>query len=205
MNILKERYPLQITLDAAEGAAGEAGALTLRPMTPADDAAILAFAKALPAHDLLYVRRDITNAKVVKAWGDAIDEGSIKTVLATDDSGAIVGCVALIRDPLSWSPHVGEVRVLVSETMRGKGLGRVLIQECFRIAIADSIKKLIAQMTVDQKGAVSIFEELGFRGEALLKDHVMDRHGETHDIVVLSCDMERISAQHSLYGMNEAV
>lgn len=195
MNILQERYPLEISLGERQ--------LLLRPMTNADDGALLTFAKALPGHDLLYVRRDITNAKVVKAWGDAIDEGSIKTVLAMDGE-TVVGCVALIRDPLSWSPHVGEVRVLVSDVMRGKGLGRLLIQECFRIAIGDDLKKLMAQMTVDQKGAVAIFEELGFRGEALLKDHVMDRGGQTHDIVILSCDVERAGSQLSAYGISDA-
>jgi len=161
---------------------------------------VLAFAKTLPTHDLLYVRRDITNPKVVAAWARAIGDGSIQTVLAMDGDN-LVGCGALILDPLSWSPHWGELRVLVSPTMRQKGLGRILIQECFVMAIDRDLKKLSAQMTVDQKGAVAIFEELGFRGEALLKDQVMDRDGETHDIVVLSCDVDRIHAQIAAYGV----
>ncbi|MEL7490906.1 MAG: GNAT family N-acetyltransferase [Pseudomonadota bacterium] len=192
----KERYPTTVSC--------EEHLLMLRLMTPNDEAAILAFAKTLPTHDLLYVRRDITNPKVVAAWARAIADDTIQTVLAMNGD-EIVGCGALIQDPLSWSPHWGELRVLVSPEMRKKGLGRILIQECFVMAIARDLKKLSAQMTVDQKGAVAIFEELGFRGEALLKDHVMDRDGETHDIVMLSCDVDRIHAQMSAYGMNDVV
>ncbi len=178
--------------------------LTLRLMTKADESDVLAFAQSLPIHDLLYVRRDITNPKVVAAWADAISDGSITTVLAFDDE-AIVGCGALIRDPLSWSPHWGELRVLVSSSMRQKGLGRILIQECFLMAIERKLKKLSANMTVDQQGAVAIFEELGFSGEALLKDQVMDKNGETHDIVILSCDVERVHSQMAAYGVEPSV
>ena len=85
----------------------------------------------------------------------------------------ILGCVALVRDPLSWSPHVGELRILVSQNARAKGLGRQLLQEGFRKALRLDLKKLIAQMTVDQQAAIALFEELGFRGEALLKDDMI--------------------------------
>ena len=40
-------------------------------------------------------------------------------------------------------------------------------------------------MTVDQRGAITLFESLSFKAEALLRDHVRDVDGKTHDIVVL--------------------
>lgn len=188
----EQRFPMTLSLEGAD--------LTFRSMTAADGAAVLRFARALPAHDLLYVPRDITNDKVVAAWVAATGEGDIDTVLAFHDAD-LVGCGALVCDPLSWSPHLGELRVLVAPEMRNKGLGRLLIQECFRIAVARGLRKLTARMTVDQKGAVAIFEELGFSGEALLKNHVLDRDGELHDIVALACDVERAHAQMSAYGL----
>lgn len=190
------RYTKSVSLEGAE--------IELRHMVAEDEATTLAFARSLPAHDLLYVQRDITNPKVVAAWVQLVIEGTASTVLALQD-GVIVGCGALFRDPLSWSPHLGELRVLVAPSMRHKGLGRLLIQECFLIAIEYGLQKLIAQMTVDQTGAVAIFEELGFRGEALLKEHVMDRDNVTHDIVILSCDVERVHKQMSAYGMDSAL
>lgn len=196
MNAQKDsRYPMHVQLGGTD--------VTMREMRGADEKDVLHFARTLPTHDLLYVRRDITNPKVVAAWVEAIRTGTIWTLLALNGE-EILGCVALVRDPLSWSPHVGELRVLVSPHSREKGLGRLLIQEGFRKALRLELKKLVAHMTVDQKGAIAIFEELGFRGEALLKDHVVDRDGEAHDIAILSCDVERLHSQMAAYGLEEA-
>ena len=45
--------------------------------------------------------------------------------------------------------------------MRGKGLGRLLTQEAFAQALERGIEKMVAQMTVDQKGAIATFEGWG--------------------------------------------
>ena len=194
-NMADGAYPKRISAGGAE--------IVVREMRGADEKDMLDFARSLPTHDLLFVRRDITNPKVVAAWVEAIRAGTIWSVLALRGE-EIVGCAALIRDPLSWSPHVGEMRVLVAESARAQGLGRILIEECFRKALRLNMKKLVAQMTVDQKGAIAIFEELGFRGEALLKDHVIDRDGRAHDIVILSLDVARAGAQLAAFGVGEA-
>jgi L-amino acid N-acyltransferase YncA len=131
------------------------------------------------------VRRDITNPKVVAAWFDAIRAGTIWTVMALKDE-EILGCAALIRDPLSWSPHLAELRVLVAPGAREKGLGRILIAEALEKARRLKLRKVVAHMTADQKGAIAIFEQFGFVHEALLQDQVVDRDGRTHDIVILS-------------------
>jgi L-amino acid N-acyltransferase YncA len=189
-----ERFPSTVTLNRE--------AFTLRPMVPDDKAAMLAFAKSLPSHDLLFLTRDITKRKVVDAWIAATDAGSIETLIVAKD-GQIAGCSALITDPLSWSPHLGELRVLVEPAARQHGLGRALIEQCFRKALDKNLRKLTAQMTVDQKGAITVFEELGFRGEALLREHVRDGEGNLHDIVILACDVDRAANQLEAYGMNE--
>ncbi len=176
----------------------------LRLMTPADDAAVLAFAQKLSAHDLLFLRRDISQPKVVAAWMDATRNGLITTLLATQGA-VVVGCATILRDALSWSGHVGEMRVIVEASMRGKGLGQKLTQECFAIALEMGLEKMIAQMTVDQHGAIAVFEGLGFRAEALLRDHVKDRDGNKHDIVILSHDVDRFHAQMAAYGMTAAL
>ncbi|MBY0422629.1 MAG: hypothetical protein K2Q06_10015, partial [Parvularculaceae bacterium] len=79
--------------------------LTFRLMMRGDEARLLAFARTLPPHDLLFLRRDVSNPKVVAAWIEAVQEGSIWTVLA-ERAGALFGCAAIVRDLYSWSPHV---------------------------------------------------------------------------------------------------
>src|SRR6202166_3544176 len=189
-------YPLHI--------ATEAGDIEFRMMGPADEAAVLDFAQKLPVHDLLFLPRNISEAKVLAAWIKEIERGSITSLLAVK-SGRVVGCGTIVRDPLSWSPHVGEIRNVLSPDFRGRGVGRALSQETFALALSIGLEKLLVQMTVDQTGAIAIFEGLGFRAEALLHDHVRDLNGKTHDIVVLAHHVAQVRAQMEAYGLHEAV
>ena len=178
--------------------------LQLARLQPADADALAAFAAALPAHDLLFLRRDISQPKVIAAWMQAIAEGRLHS-LAVRDAGVLVGCSAIVVDALSWSRHVGELRVLVAPAWRGKGLGRVLIQQCFAQALDLGLEKLVAQMTVDQVAAIAVFEELGFRAEALLRDHVKDRDGQLHDLALLSHDVAAVQSRLDAYGVSDAL
>ena len=178
----------------------EAGDFEIRLMGDGDEAAVLAFAKSLPTHDLLFLPRDISQPKVLAAWIKELERGDMTSLLAIRDRVAL-GCAALVRDPLSWSPHVAEIRVVVAPGARGQGVGRALTQEIFALALSDGVEKMIAQMTVDQSGAIAIFESLGFRAEGLLRDQVRDREGRNHDIVMLGHDVAKVAAQMHAYGV----
>jgi GNAT superfamily N-acetyltransferase len=189
-------YPLRVTT--------EAGDIEFRMMGGADEAAVLEFAQKLPTHDLLFLPRNISEPKVLSAWIKEIERGSITSLLAVK-SGKVVGCGTIVRDALSWSPHVGEIRMVVSSDVRGLGVGRALSQETFALALSVGLEKLLVQMTVDQTGAIAIFEGLGFKAEALLHDHVRDLSGKKHDIVVLAHDVAKVRAQLEAYGLPDAV
>lgn len=179
-------------------------AVELRRMGAADQAAVLAFTQSLPVHDLLFMRRDVRQPKVVAAWVRAIEEDRVASLVAVRD-GAVIGTTAIVHDALSWSSHVGELRIALSPEYRGKGLGRALMQECFAMALELGLEKLTALMTVDQRAAIAVFETLGFRPEALLRGYVKDSAGEVHDIVVLSHDVARFQAQQAAYGVTDAL
>ena len=174
----------------------------IRRFEARDRDAMLAFAESLPEHDLLFLGRDLKHPRVIGAWVEAIGEGWIDSLVAEED-GQFVGTAALVRDPLSWSGHVGEVRLLVSPTKRGAGLGRDLLEGIYSIAMERGVAKLTAQMTPDQIGSVMLFESLGFRAEALLKDQVRDRAGNPYDLAILSHDVARVAAHHRAFGVEE--
>ncbi|CUS45197.1 MAG: GNAT family N-acetyltransferase [Pseudomonadota bacterium] len=174
----------------------------IRRFAPGDRDAMLAFANTLPEHDLLFLGRDLKHPRVVDAWQSAIEEGWIDSLVA-EDGGRFVGTAALVRDPLGWSAHVGEIRLLVAPGKRGSGIGRDLLEAIYTVAMERGLEKLTAQMTPDQIGSVMLFESLGFRAEALLKDHVRDRDGKPHDLAILAHDVARVSAQHRAFGMDE--
>jgi GNAT superfamily N-acetyltransferase len=189
-------YPRYVKTDAGE--------IEFRLMAPADEAAVLEFAQQLPSHDLLFLPRNISEPKVLSAWIKEIGRGAITSLLAVK-TGKVVGCGTLVRDPHSWSPHVGEIRMVVSSDVRGQGVGRALSQETFALALGAGLEKMSVQMTVDQQGAIALFESLGFKAEALLHDHVRDVDGRKHDIVVLGHNVAQVQAQLEAYGLPGAV
>ena len=189
-------YPRHVKTDSGE--------IEFRLMSRADEAAVLDFAKKLPPHDLLFLPRNISEPKVLSAWINEIERGAITSLLAVKD-GKVVGCGTLVRDPHSWSPHVGEIRMVVSLDVRGQGVGRALSQETFALALGAGLERLSVQMTVDQTAAIALFESLGFKAEALLRDHVRDLEGKKHDIVVLGHNIAQFQAQLEAFGLPEAV
>ncbi len=172
--------------------------VTIRPFGREDTPAVGQFAATLPEHDLLFLSRDIKHSAVIRAWYEAIDTGTLESLVAIHDD-LVVGTTAIVKDPLGWSPHVAEIRLLVSPAMRGKGLGRALLEASVRLATEGGATKLVARMTPDQRGAITLFEETGFRAEAMLRDHVKDRSGALHDLAILSLDTSRAGGLAAAY------
>ncbi len=173
---------------------------TIRVMRTTDGPALMAFARDLPAHDRLYMRRDLTSQRGIDSWIRDIEEGSIHSLLAEDADG-VAGFATIHLNHLEWTRHVADIRVATAERTRRSGLGRVLAREVFNIALALDIEKLFARMTPDQEGARVLFQELGFTPEALLKDHVKDRDGHYHDLLIKGCSVQAFLAQRQAYGV----
>src|ERR1700709_2275140 len=138
-------YPRHVKTDA--------GDIEFRLMAASDEAAVLDFAQELPTHDLLFLPRNISEPRVLSAWIKEIDRGAIISLLAVKD-GKVDGCGTLVCDPHSWSPHVGEIRMVVSSDVRGQGVGRALSQETFALALGAGLEKLSGQMTADPQVGV---------------------------------------------------
>ncbi len=177
-----DHYPKSITL--ADGANVE-----IRLMSEADRDPVLSFAKALTQEDLLFLRVDITQPQVVDEWINNLKTGHSTSLVAYDDEG-LIGYATVHRNPAPWTRRVGELRVNVSQAYRARGLGKNLTSEIFDIARGLGVKKLMANMTPDQRGAQAAFRRLGFVPEAILADYVEDRNGMSRDLVIMSYDID---------------
>lgn len=176
----KRSYPHKVNLDGKK--------LTLRLMTAKDRDAFLAFAQTLPADDLLFLSLDITKPEAVDQLIRSVEAGRTATIIAELD-GRITGHGSLTHNRLHWTRHLGEIQLLISPDLRGHGLGYLLANELFAVAKERGLQKIVARMATGQRGAIHVFEKLGFKPEALLADYVMARDGKTHDLVVMSYDV----------------
>ncbi|MEM1180344.1 MAG: GNAT family N-acetyltransferase [Acidobacteriota bacterium] len=163
--------------------------VTFRPMTPADKDAILHFARALPEDDLHFLRTDITRDDVVNAWLREIEAGHTTTLIAEVES-RIAGYCSLHHSESLWTRHLGEILLLVAADFRRGGLGGHLARQILELAKNASLQKLVAQMMSTQRDAQQLFHHLGFIPEAMLHDWVIDRSGRTHNLIMMSREVD---------------
>ena len=168
--------------------------ITLRLMTATDKDAVLAFAHSLPEDDLLFLSFDITDEAFVASWVKRIEKGNWHTILVEADD-KLVGHGSLMQTEQVWSRHLGEIILLLSPSVRGKGLGNILAGELFAKAEELGLQKVVARMASEQKGAIQVFEKLGFVAEALLADYVIDRENRTHDLIAMSYDVTGLTLE----------
>ena len=136
------RFPRAVSLKGGKK-------VELRLMGAGDLERMLSFAHGLPADDLLFLRRNIAEPAAVKEWIADIGVGHSLTVLAIEGD-AIAGYGSLHLNPASWMRHIGEIRMLAGVPYRGGGLGRALASEIYAVAKLMGLRKLTAQMTLDQ-------------------------------------------------------
>ena len=181
---LTQSYPREIRVNDT--------AVYLRLVTREDKDEILRFARSLAHADLLFLRTDITKEEAVEQWIQSIERGQRVTVLA-EQAGKMVGYGSLDHQALAWTRHMGEIRIIVDQAHRRSGVGIKLAEEVYSVARDWGLTKIVAQMPVDQPGGRRLFEQLGFKPEALLTDWVIDREGQTHDLLIMSYDVSGLN------------
>jgi len=172
----------------------------LRRITEVDAELVAAFLSSLPDGDRTFFKED-TDVAAVRRWG-ADDRIMRWLLLGPDDRPQAY--LAIIPG-VGWSAHVGELLLIVGAEHRRRGLGRGLARfgllEGFRLGL----KKLTIEVVADKDGDLQMFTAIGFDAEAILKNQIIDRDGELHDLVVLAHDIEAMRDDMELLGLDDAV
>ncbi len=175
--LAKPEFPLQFNLKGRT--------VLLRPLAAEDREPMIAFAGELPTDDLLFLERDITQPAEVDTWISDTLQRRLVTLVAWENE-TVIGYVTFNLGNVHWTRHVAELRVVVAESARGMGIGRLLLELAFEMVLDLGATKVMARMTPEQTGAVKLFQRLGFAEEAVLRDHALDANGLTHDLLVLT-------------------
>ena len=169
----------------------------LRHLTAADADLATRFLQDLPEGDLTFIKEDV-DAETVARW--AADERVSRWVVLGE--GEVQAMLSIVPGAL-WSSHVGELRLVVGERFRRRGLGRRLARYGLAEAVRLGLRKIIVEVVADKEGDIEMFTSIGFSPEALLKDHICDRKGELRDLVILSHDVGEVSSSMDVLGLDD--
>ncbi len=179
--VLEERYPKQAKLN-------DGTRVIVRPLISNDEQALVEFFKATPTDDLLYLRDNVKDPRVIHHWIANLNYEMILPLIA-EINGKIVGDCTLHQMRGGWKSHIGTVRIVIHPEYRGKGLATLLVGEIIQVAIDSGLQKLEGEFTTEQKNPIAIFEKLGFVKLATLPQHVKDVNGEIHDLLIYVYDL----------------
>jgi L-amino acid N-acyltransferase YncA len=183
---LLSAYPKNISLP-------DGTMVTLRSLIPQDRAEVGEFFEHVPEEDRAFLKEDLLNRYEVEVWLDGIDIDR-ETVIVAVAGKRIIGTAVLQRQRHGWSRHVGEIRIVADPTFRRRGLGHALAHAVMDLAQQTGLEKLLAEMVSDRPGPIRVFKRLGFKTEATFNDQVKDRHGNTHDLLVMAYYMRPADA-----------
>jgi ribosomal protein S18 acetylase RimI-like enzyme len=147
--------------------------------------------RSLPRKDNYYLLVDVDNDQTIERWMNKVESGETIGVVALQGD-QMVGYCNLRTNDLPWTRHVGEIRMSVSADHRNHGIGRILAGKIFSIARARGLQKLWVRMALSQEAAQVVFQNLGFRTEALLSDFVKNENGLTDGLVIMSRDFREL-------------
>ena len=174
--------------------------MDVRPLSPELAAPLEEFFRRVPDSDHNSFAEDVQRPGVVQSWLE--QEGTHRACAVEGDR--VVGYLAVL--PLvGWSAHVGSLRVVVDPAARGQGVGRTLARAGLLASLELGLTKTVVEVVVDAVPAIGMFEALGFEPEALLRDHVRDKSGELHDLVVLAHQVEGTWSAMATAGLEEAL
>ncbi|MBI4243391.1 MAG: hypothetical protein HY606_04805 [Planctomycetes bacterium] len=177
-DILAGRYPASVQLNNGKK-------ITIRILTKEDENELVAFFKRFPEEEKLFLRNDISDENLVRGWCRNIDLEKIIPLIGFDGNKMIANCT-LHQERRGWQSHLGRLRVGVDSHYRGLGVTYAMIKEFANFAPLIGLRILDAEVMREQTRLLDIYQLLGFNQIALHPDHVLDRHGGVHDMVVMS-------------------
>ncbi len=173
--------------------------MSIEDLTPGHVEQLGAFFGRLPESDLTFIKVDVSPAALA-GWPAAPGQRWVHV----DDDGTVRGVAALLR-LTGWSDHVAELRLVVDPATRGRGIGRALAQHAVAHAVRSGLLKVVVEVPAARERIAEMFLELGFTGEALLRDHFRDRSGQLQDLIMLAYLAEQSFEALSAVGVADVL
>jgi len=176
--VLKD-YPKEVILKDGTG-------VTLRPLKPEDEEALVDMFKGFSEDELWFMNHDLSDPAVIHTWIKHLDLSRVISIVALLE-GRNIANAALMMKKFGAKSHIGKLRISVAPAFREKRLGTWMLLDLSNLAMAIGLQMLVMRLVSDRDApAIKGVKKLGFVEEALLKDYVLDREENPHDIVIMT-------------------
>ncbi|MFO8083081.1 MAG: GNAT family N-acetyltransferase [Desulfobacterales bacterium] len=163
--------------------------LIIRPLRKDDEKALHSYFLKLPPEEVARLKDDITDPALISKWIFDLDYDAVLPLVAIDRDH-IVANGTLKFNPIGWRKHQGEIRTTVDPEYREKGLSTLLIENLIEIANTMGLEQLTAELAPTLDEAYFLFEKMGFKEAAVLKNFIKDQEGRYEDLVVMIMDLK---------------
>ena len=139
--------------------------LTLRPIRPEDEAQHLAFLERLDPEDIrmrvFYSRRSIERSELARLMQIDYEREMAFIAVAPGPDGVdeTLGVVRAIADPDNLDAEFG---VIVRSDLKGRGLGRLLMDKLIRYQRARGTQRIVGDVILENTGMRELAHRLGF-------------------------------------------
>ena len=159
----------------------------VRPARPEDAATLVALGTTIGREEGAWlltsdswrsVGEERSYLRALKRYPDA-------AVYVAEDAGQLVGRLSLARDPHPASHHVADLGLMVARTHRGRGIGRLLLEQAAAWARDAGVRKLELHVFPWNEPAIRLYERFGFEREGVRREHYR-RDGEYVDAILMA-------------------
>jgi len=172
---------------------------TLRIATREDEERLVRFFELIPENERNFLRYDVTDGEALDGWFGGPNWEDVFPLVAEVNNRIVgVGILQSYRTP--WVSHVGEFWMVVAQNVRSSGLGRILANEMFGLAAELGMEKVGAEVRADYPAALKIFTQMGFLHEGVLTDYIKDQSGQTHDLIIMACNIKDYFQRLEAFG-----
>ncbi len=155
--------------------------------------ALVDMLKALPPEEQALLPCDINDPEYPSQIHQQLDDGSVHRLVAWHGTQEILGSLAMYPGSARWVQHTARITQVTHPAFRRAGIGMVLLDEVLNMAEDHGIKKVYSELTDMHKIAISMVKGIGFKREAVLKEHMLDDAGNAHNLYIYALSVEDAS------------
>jgi RimJ/RimL family protein N-acetyltransferase len=162
--------------------------LRVRGAEPGDAGALVALAESVTAEPEGWLLTDTARRSVgdERRYLRALRGHPNGVVLVAELDGALVGRLAVSRDPHPFSPHVADFGLMVAASQRRRGVATRLLQAAEGWAREAGVSKLELHVFPRNAPAIALYERLGYEREGLRRGHYRRPDGSFEDAILMA-------------------